>query len=506
MIRKSSTESSVSAALARDRLGVPSVVYFVLAGVGPLMVVAGLVTTAYAATGLTGIPAAFLIVAVVLAVFSVGYVAMARYISNAGAFYAFISKGLGRPVGVGASLIAVVAYNLLQVALYGMFGPTMSSFIEDNFKTSVPWWVCALGAWVVVTILGLIRVDLSGKVLGALLTCELLVVIALSVSGLSKPYHHHLSFATLSPSHLTAGGLGAVLAIAVLGYIGFEQSPVFAEEARDPRRTVPLATYLSLGLIAIVYAGASWAMAASYGDTNVVTTAQQQSATMFFSLGDGFLYHAGNVLFLTSLFAAALAFHNAVWRYMFALGREHVLPAALGRTGRTGVPKTASAVQSALGFVFIIVFAATGWDPILKMFYWLGTTGGFGILVLIAVTSIAVVCYFWREPQSEPLWRRLIAPAIATLALLGMVWACADHYSTLLDVQAGSLSAKLLPGMFLVAAAIGIVWALMLKRSRPEVYAVIGQGANSAISRATAVPAAPAAPAVEQVEEVGESA
>jgi hypothetical protein len=79
--------SAVSRALARDRLGVPSVLFFVLAGVAPLTVAAGVIPTAYATTGLTGIPAAFLVIAVILALFATGYVAMTRHITNAGAFY-----------------------------------------------------------------------------------------------------------------------------------------------------------------------------------------------------------------------------------------------------------------------------------------------------------------------------------------------------------------------------------------------------------------------------------
>ena len=79
--------SSVSRALARDRLGVPAVLFFVLAGVAPLTVAAGVIPTAYATTGLTGIPAAFLVIAVILALFATGYVAMTRHITNAGAFY-----------------------------------------------------------------------------------------------------------------------------------------------------------------------------------------------------------------------------------------------------------------------------------------------------------------------------------------------------------------------------------------------------------------------------------
>src|SRR5690349_5111177 len=87
----------VARTLARNRLGVPPVVFFVLSAAAPLLVTAGVVTTGYAVTGVTGFPLAFLVIGAVLAVFSVGYVAMAPHVANAGAFYAYISHGLGRP-------------------------------------------------------------------------------------------------------------------------------------------------------------------------------------------------------------------------------------------------------------------------------------------------------------------------------------------------------------------------------------------------------------------------
>ncbi len=104
-------QASMSRALAQDRLGVPAVLFFILAGVAPLTVAAGVIPTAYQVTGLTAIPAAFVVVAVILAIFTVGYVAMSRRISNAGAFYAFIARGLGRPAGVAAAMVALVAYS-----------------------------------------------------------------------------------------------------------------------------------------------------------------------------------------------------------------------------------------------------------------------------------------------------------------------------------------------------------------------------------------------------------
>ena len=117
----------MSSALAADRLGVPAVLSFVLAGVAPLTVAAGVIPTAYATTGLTGIPAAFVVVAVILAVFSAGYVAMARHVTNAGAFYALITRGLGRPAGVAAALVALLSYSFLQIGLYGALGPAAAS-------------------------------------------------------------------------------------------------------------------------------------------------------------------------------------------------------------------------------------------------------------------------------------------------------------------------------------------------------------------------------------------
>lgn len=237
--------SEVSRALARNRLGVVPVLFFAMSSIAPLTVAAGVITSAYATTGLTGIPAAFIVIAVVLALFAAGYMAMARHITHAGALYAFISRGLGRTAGVAAALMALLAYTYLQVGLYGAFGPAAQSEGQTYLHLSAPWWAWALAGWALVTLLGLLRVDVAGKVLGVLLTAELIVTVAETVSGLSHPAAGHLSFSALSPASLgsqgwsTAGVLGVV---AVLAYVGFEQAPVLGEEAKSPRRTIPAAT------------------------------------------------------------------------------------------------------------------------------------------------------------------------------------------------------------------------------------------------------------------------
>jgi amino acid transporter len=267
--------------------------------------------------------------------------------------------------------------------------------------------------------------------------------------------------------------------VAVLGFVGFEQAPVLAEEARRPRRTIPAATNAALGVIAVVYAGAAWAMAAHTGDRHVVAAAGHEGPGLLFGLGSGALSQAAQVLFLTSLFAAALAFHNTTWRYMFALAREGVLPAALARTGASNIPKTASLVQSVTGLVTICVFALAGWPPMAVMFFWLGTTGGFGVLVLLAATSVAVVAFFGRDPHGEGPFARVIAPFAAFVLLTGIVVLAVWHYNLLLGVAPGAVASWALPAAYAAVAAIGAGWGLFLRARRPRVHAAIGLSAHA---------------------------
>jgi amino acid transporter len=316
------------------------------------------------------------------------------------------------------------------------------------------------------------------------LTGEVVVIVAETAAGLAHSAGGHLSLATLSPAALTSAGFGSfgVLAVvAVLGFVGFETAPVLGEEARHPRRTIPAATYTALAVIAVVYAGAAWAMAAHTGTAHLAATAAAEGPGLLFGLGGGGLPQVAQVLFLTSLFAAALAFHNAVWRYAFALGRENVLPAALGRTAGNSIPRAASLAQSATGLAVIVVYAVAGWDPMSRLFFWLGTTGGFGILALLAATSAAVIAFFARHRATgENRWQRLIAPALAAAALAGIVVLCLAHYNLLLGVPPGAAAAWALPASYAAVAAAGAGWGLALKARRPQVYATIGLGPHAA--------------------------
>jgi amino acid transporter len=477
--------STISAALAEDRLGVPSVVFFVLSAAAPLMVVAGVVSTAWAATGVIGVPLTFILLGAVLGVFAIGYVTMARHVVNAGAFYAYTAQGLGRPVGVATAWIALLAYNTLQVGMYGVIGSATEPLLADWFGISPPWWAIALVAWALTGVLGLMRVDVNGSVLSVLLLAEVAVVVVIDVANLAHPAAAGYDFGVLSPSSLFVPGMGAAIALCIAAFSGFESSVVFAEETKDPRRTVPIATYVALAVISGLYALSSWALTVPVGSGKIVGAAREQGPGLLFGLAGQNLGSTAatvaSVLFATSIMASLIAFHNTTSRYIFALGRESVLPAFFGRTSPSGAPVSGSIAQSVIGFVVIVIYAAFGLDPLVNLFFTFGAFGGLGLLLLLTATSIAVVVFFAGNPRGETALRTRIAPGIASVLLVVVLGLALVNFDTVLGVAPGSVLRWVLPALYFLTAGFGLAWGLGLRSRRPDVYAKIGLGAQAAL-------------------------
>lgn len=483
MSRSSPASSNVTARLAENRLGMMTIIQFALGAAAPLTVVGGIVPTAYATTGIIGIPLAFLICGAFLTVWCVGYNAMSRRISNAGALYAYISQGLGKPVGVGAAYVAWLSYNMFQTSAYGLFGVTAKTVINPLIGYDFAWWAYAAVAWFLVGTMGLFRVDINGSILGVLMLAEIVVIIVFDLGDLAHPAGGVISVATLAPSTLLVSTVGAAMVVAITGFTGFENAAYYSEEAKNRKKTVPAATYLCIVVITVLYSGSSWAMSVATGPDHIVDAAGKSGGELVFTLAADNLGHSfsliGHVLLMTSVFAAMVAFHNASARYAFALGREGVVPKLFGRvSARSCAPKWGSFAQTVVGAAVIAGYAITGGDPLVQLFFWLGATGGFGVLVLLTVTSAAVIGYFVRH-NVETRWRALYAPAISLFALAAAVVGAYLTFTSLLGVDATSPLGWIFPASFVVIGGIGVVWALVLARTRPEVYARIGQGVST---------------------------
>src|SRR5215210_7630317 len=215
-------EATESAKLHRRALGVPDLVFFIVAASAPLTAVAGGQAATYLVTGNRAVAFMFIPLGIVLALFTVGYAAMSRYIENAGAFYAYVSKGLGRVSGIGAAFVALIAYNSMQIGIYGLFGVAMGAFMADFLGLALPWWFWCLVAGVVIALLGVLQIDLNAKVLAVMLVLEVLIVALFDFAILGDPGPQGLTLIGFNPTIAFSTAVGARLTFCVASFVVFE--------------------------------------------------------------------------------------------------------------------------------------------------------------------------------------------------------------------------------------------------------------------------------------------
>ncbi|CAL9322722.1 APC family permease [Streptomyces sp. SudanB52_2052] len=483
-----STFKGQERALRADRLGTGGLLLSVLAATAPLMVVAGVMPTTFAVMGIVGQPLLFVVLGVVLILFSIGYAEMSRHVHNAGAFYAYISRGLGGTAGAGAALVALVAYNALQIGIYGIFGFEVSGLLATYAEIEVAWWIPALVAALAVGLLGWLKIDVNARVLGVLLVIEVLLVVVFDVAALADPGKEGLSLHAFNPDTLTGAGVGTALCFCIAAFLGFEQAPVYAEETSRPHVLVPRVMFLAVGGVAVFFALSSWALTVATGPSAIVGTSQKQSAGLLFFLTEsrlgGTFTDVLHVLFVTGMFAALLSFHNVVARYAFAMGREGLLPAAFGRTsGTSGAPGTGSLLQTVVAVVVVIAFAVADdkpvgdpTAPVLNLFTWFGNIGALGVIVLMAAASLSVVVFFVRRGAAGAQAWRLVTSALAGIALLVIAGYTVKDFEVLVGAGPDSSLSWVLPGTIGLALVAGLVLGLVLRARAPEKHARIGLG------------------------------
>ncbi|MCG7203693.1 APC family permease [Streptomyces arenae] len=471
-------DAEAGAHLQRNLLGVSDVVFFVVAAAAPLTVMAGVAPLAILLGGI-GAPASYLAVGVTLLLFSVGFTAMTPYIRNAGAFYSYIARGLGRPAGVGAAYLAAFSYNAMQIGMYGAFGFFSATTLDDMAGIDLPWPVYSFLGIVIVWFLGFRSINLGAKVLAALLIAETAILLLLAVAVLIDGGATGLTFDSFAPAHVFTGDMVAPVLTAAAAFIGYEATVIYREEARRPDRTIPKATYVAVTFLALFYTFIAWIIIQAFGSDRVVAAAAENPSELFFVAMDkhvgGWASDIQRVLIVTSLLAALLAFHNTITRYCYALSAERVFPSPLARVHLShGSPWIAGVVQSVLAAIVVTVFVLSGVDPYSEFFLWVNTPGIVGIMTLQALAAVAVVVFFRRNPpqRGESSWRTLVAPAAAAVLLTTGTVMVAKRLD-LLTGASGGVNLTLV-ALTPVVFAIGLVAALRLRARRPDVYQKLG--------------------------------
>ncbi len=464
-----------SSQLKKDSLGLWSIVFFVVAAASPITGVVGAMPIAFMAGNGPGLPGVYLLAGLLLWVFSFGFVAMSRHVVNAGAFYSYISVGLGRRLGLAGLNIALLTYTAIQISVVAMFGFFTQMFLNDHFGVNAPWWACSAVMLLVVLALGIQHVELGGKVMGLLMLAEVGIILATDVGVLAQHPAGTFSFSSFSPSVTLGGALGVAMIFAIASFMGFEATAIYSEECRDPARTIPRATFVAVTLISVFFALTSWAFVQFHGDAQIAEAAAKDPGTFVFGIAEQTLGPKAvllmSVLLITSLFAATQAFHNTMSRYLFAISRDGFLIRALSSVHpKYGTPHVASFLQTVGMLSILALVAATGQDPMAVVFSWCSALSTMGILVLQLGVSVAVVMFFLRNPKAgASRWSRLIAPAIATVGMGAALIMVIRNLNTLSGTDSSAIYA--LPWVLLAAAVCGALYSGYLARWQPQRYA-----------------------------------
>lgn len=469
-----SASPAPSRSLKKNALGAPAIAFYIIAAASPLTGVVGLVPVMIGIGNGAGTPATFLIAAGILLLFAVGYLAMSRHVVNAGALYSYITLGLGRVAGLGSASLTVFAYSFIQFSLYGGFGYYLSNLIFSVSGVTIPWWILALLAVVLCLAVGLQGVHAGGIILGFMITLECAMLLLLGggiLFGSGTAAAEGISFEPFSAPAIFAAGIGVSLLFAQTTFIGFEGSAIYSEEARNPRRTVPRATYFALIFMAAIYSLVSFLVINALGVENAQGVALEQSGNLIFFVSEQALgpwaAHVFQVLIVTAIFAATVTFHNNLTRYLYALGRQGLIWKKLALTRpKQRTPYVAGIVQAASAALVIIGFAISGLDPYSTLFVWLAGGGTIAIIGAQAIAAVAIFVFFRRSNVDKRLWHTVIAPVLAIIGLVGMLLLAL----TSLDLLIGSVPGvtPTMIALVVLALVIGIVYALYLRAKAPE--------------------------------------
>ncbi len=464
--------------LAKNSIGTMGIIFFVVAAAAPLTVVVAVFPVMLGSGNGLGIVDTFLLVAAVLLVFSVGFVAMSRHVSNAGAFYAFITKGLGTTLGMGSASLVIFSYNAVQLGLYGGIGFYAAEYVRTHFGVDAPWWVFSFIAMAACLGLGVRHLEAGARVLAGLLLLETGIILLLDLGIVFGPGRPTTGFsaALLSPLPVFSGAVGVALMFAHAAFMGFEGTAIYSEEARDAVRTVPRATYIAVIFMGTFYALTAWLIVNSAGPDNAVAMARADGGNFVFRVGQRALGPAGAELFqiftITSMFASALTFHNNVARYLFSLGRHNILWPKLSRTHTVHKsPYYACVVQTVMVGTVVAVFAILKLDPYTTLFTWFTGIGALGMIITQCIASIAVFVFFRRSGVDSRLWHTKIAPLLAVLLLAPFIYFAFTSLDVLLGVQ-GPIQWIFLLLLF-GSLLLGMGAALRIKYRDPRRYAAL---------------------------------
>lgn len=303
-----------------------------------------------------GVPVlVYVVAAVIMGLSAVSYREMALRFPVAGSVYGYVRLATGPRLGFLAGWLILLDYVLMPALLTVLGALALGHLVPD-----VPVALFAAGFVVGSLLINLLGIELTTRIGLVLLAIQLVVIAAVVIFVGAAVADGRVALST-DPIWRAGASPGTVLSavsIAALSYLGFDAVATLNEEARGGGRTVARATTILLALLTGLFAAQVYA-------ASIVTESVPPSSgadRAFYAAVDAvapgwFIPVFTLVNAFVAIFACLVVAHAATARLLFAMGRDGVLPSALGRTSARGVPVVATLLVGVIALVLAVAFA-----------------------------------------------------------------------------------------------------------------------------------------------------
>jgi amino acid transporter len=378
-------------------------------------------------------PLVFLFAALAVLPVAYGFVRLSREFSSAGSVYGFVTAALGARTGFVAGWALLGTYFVfppVSIAGVALFGSALLR--TTGWAPGTDWYVLAVAGWALVWMLaarGLrptVRSLLAFEGVSLLLILVLVLFIGIRLGIHDAPRGQHLSLDVARlPSGIPLSTIALAATAGFLAFAGFESAGSLGEESLAPRRSIPRAILIAVGLGGVVYVICMSAQTLGYGTDAVGVRMFGAAATPLNDLAEMYANHglaaALDIGAVLSAVGAALGGVVVCSRLLLTFARDRLAPAALARVSPRGTPQRAIAVEMIVALAALTTFRIAGAPP-LHAFFYLATCGVLSLLAMYMITNVAAANHLARTLGGRAVVLPAIGTAVAGYVLYRNIW------------------------------------------------------------------------------------
>jgi amino acid transporter len=409
--------------LKKDALGVVSAVMQAITHIAPA--IAALFFTQFLVTlaGVTA-PLAYVIAAAIVLMLGNTLVQFSKHLPSAGGYYTYVSRSLGSRMGFLTSWMYILYSPIVGGPLLGMFGFIVAGELNAAYSINVPWlwWVTILVGAPIIAFLQYRGIELSARTMVIAGSIEIVIVLALAVSGFANPGPGGFSFAVFNPGNITAiSGFSLGVVLGVQGLTGWEAAAPLAEETKDPKRNVPRSVMISIVILGVLLVFTYWGVITGFGVNNLsaLTGSSDLPGLALAHKLWGDAWWLILLAFMSSVLGACLATANVGTRMWYGMGRNGSFPKLFAKVHPKYKTPT-NAIYAQLAFSLITGIGGGIWfQPNVSFFFLVGLIVVLGVSFVYLAANVGVIRYYLTERRSEfNLLTHLIFPVASSLVLI----------------------------------------------------------------------------------------